>query len=109
MVERREDGRRGWMYCGRTEADVNIMTIAALTENTPYFFRVYAENKFGRSEPLESEFGLVPKRIFGKYSCCVFLLMVWELVSLGESVCFDLIIGWGGVGGVFCHKPNRLC
>ncbi|KAK7113116.1 hypothetical protein V1264_012463 [Littorina saxatilis] len=64
VVERREDGHRGWMYCGRTDADVTIQTSAALTENTQYYYRIYAENKYGRSEPLESEFPVVPKRVF---------------------------------------------
>lgn len=66
VVERREDGRLTWMYCGRTDADVTILTCPALTENSPYLFRVYAENKYGRSEPLESEFPVVPKRVFGE-------------------------------------------
>ncbi|KAK7507540.1 hypothetical protein BaRGS_00001475, partial [Batillaria attramentaria] len=68
VVERREEGRRGWMYCGRTDADATILTCPALTENTQYFFRVYAENKYGRSEPLESEFPVIPKRVFDKPS-----------------------------------------
>lgn len=67
VVERREEGRLSWMYCGRTDADVTILTCPSLTENTQYHFRVYAENRYGRSEPLETEYPLIPKRIFGKH------------------------------------------
>lgn len=67
VVERHEEGKRAWMYCGRTDSSVNIFTCAALYENQEYFFRIYAENKYGRSKPLESDIAIIPKRVFGEY------------------------------------------
>ncbi|GFO38541.1 titin, partial [Plakobranchus ocellatus] len=64
LVERREGSKRAWMYCGRTDGGVTGLTVTALYENNEYLFRVYAENKYGRSKPLDSETPVVPKRIF---------------------------------------------
>ena len=85
------------MYCGRTDADVTILTSAALTENTQYFFRIYAENKYGRSEPLESEYPVVPKRVFGKYWFEVSLWVGLEILVL--DCCCIFLRGLGGGGG----------
>ncbi|RUS90387.1 hypothetical protein EGW08_001882, partial [Elysia chlorotica] len=68
LVERREGSKRAWMYCGRTDADTMTLTCTALYENNEYYFRVYAENKYGRSKPLDSDIAVVPKRIFDKPS-----------------------------------------
>ena len=95
MVERREDGHRGWMYCGRTDADVTILTSAALTENMQYFFRIYAENKYGRSEPLESEFPVVPKRVFGEYRLEIFSFVGFQILVL-DCCCIFLLDGGFG-------------
>ncbi|KAH9498302.1 hypothetical protein Btru_006487 [Bulinus truncatus] len=64
IVERLEESKRAWMYCGRTEGNVSIFTCAALSENKQYYFRVYAENKYGRSKPLETDIAVIPKRVF---------------------------------------------
>lgn len=85
------------MYCGRTDGDVTILTSAALTENTQYFFRIYAENKYGRSEPLESEYPVVPKRVFGKYRFDVSLWVGLEILVL--VCCCIFLRGWGVGGG----------
>ncbi|GFS00827.1 titin [Elysia marginata] len=68
LVERREGSKRAWMYCGRTDAETMTMTCTALYENNEYYFRVNAENKYGRSKPLDSDIPVVPKRIFDKPS-----------------------------------------
>ena len=68
LVERREGSKRAWMYCGRTDADARTLTCTALYENNEYYFRVYAENKYGRSKPLDTDVAVVPKRIFGEFS-----------------------------------------
>lgn len=67
------------MYCGRTDTDTTILTCTALYENKEYFFRVFAENRYGRSKPLESEIAVIPKRIFGKYICVTLFVRI-ELV-----------------------------
>lgn len=89
VVERREEGRLSWMYCGRTDADVTILTCPSLTENTQYHFRVYAENRYGRSEPLETEYPLIPKRIFGKHHFVA--LLCRTLFPLCFPICLSFI------------------
>merc|ERR1712098_42097 len=69
VIERREEGMHSWMYCGRTDAAVMHYTCAGLYEKREYYFRVYAENKIGRSKPLDSDVAIIPKRIF-EYSGC---------------------------------------
>ena len=41
------------------------MCVVDLTENQNYYFRVFAENAYGLSEPLEMDKPVIPKRIFG--------------------------------------------
>lgn len=77
------------MYCGRTDADVTILTCPSLTENTQYHFRVYAENRYGRSEPLETEYPLIPKRIFGKHHFVA--LLCRTLFPLCFPICLSVI------------------
>ena len=70
VVERRDDGKKSWMYVGRIDPENTVFSSTGLNEGMDYFFRVYAENRHGRSGPLESSIAVVPKRIFGE---CNFL------------------------------------
>lgn len=73
------------MYCGRTDADTTIFTCPALYEGSEYYFKIYAENKCGRSKPLESEIAIVPKRIFGEYLTLYLKFTLDPLVLYIES------------------------
>lgn len=53
-----------WTFIGRTDAEMPNLCVLSLTEGREYFFRVIAENRHGRSEPLESEVPVIPNRLF---------------------------------------------
>ena len=82
IIERRESDMRVWYYCGRTDITTTVYTCAGLYENTEFKFRVFAENKAGRSEPLESNIPIVPKRSFGKSNHILCLVNLIRKVSL---------------------------
>lgn len=66
VLEKREASKRAWVYFGRTDPEVTTHCVLSLMEGHNYHFRVYAENKYGRSEPLDTESPITPKKIFGK-------------------------------------------
>lgn len=41
------------------------MTVLGLNEGKDYYFRVYAENKYGKSPALEAKEAVAPKRALG--------------------------------------------
>lgn len=81
IIERREEGKKSWMYVGRNDADNLSFSATGLTENMDYYFRVYAENKYGRSDALQSEIPIIPKRVFGKYKMLFYSFELFCLKS----------------------------
>ena len=69
VIEKREADRSHWSAAGTCSNDVTAYCVTDLLENTPYYFRIKAVNAYGMSESLETTKPIVPKRIFGKYSC----------------------------------------
>jgi len=64
FVEKREADRSAWSSAGICAPDVTTHCITDLLENQMYYIRVIAENAYGRSEPLEIEKPIVPRRIY---------------------------------------------
>jgi len=64
IVQKREADRSAWSAAGICAADVTTHCITDLLENQMYYIRVIAENAYGRSEPLEIEKPIVPRRIY---------------------------------------------
>ncbi|XP_046554801.1 titin-like [Haliotis rubra] len=68
IVERRDAKRSTYTRAGKVEGNVTQLKVSGLVEGTEYFFQVTAENEVGKSEPRESDSGVVPKSPFGKPS-----------------------------------------
>jgi len=63
LIEKREADRAHWLLAGKCVADITTFCITDLLENHCYYFRVVAENAYGRSLPLELNWAVIPKRI----------------------------------------------
>ena len=64
-IEQQESGKYTFTKTGTTMADITTYCVQRLKEKQEYVFKVYAENKVGRSEALESKTVIV-KSAFGK-------------------------------------------
>jgi titin len=62
-VEKRVAERSMWTQAATCPSDMTACTVAGLTENEVYFFRVVAQNAYGLSEPLEYAKPVIPKRV----------------------------------------------
>lgn len=67
-VEKKEGTRHSWFHVTTTRGTANEFTVTGLTEGRNYAFRVYAENRYGRSKPLESDLTVAPKKVQGMYN-----------------------------------------
>jgi len=66
-VEMREAPKSTWSRCTSTTADITSYCVQRLKERQEYFFRVFAENKVGRSDALVSD-GVTIKSDIGKWA-----------------------------------------
>lgn len=64
-IEKREGTRHSWFHVANTRGGTTDYTATGLTEGRDYAFRVYAENRYGRSQPLESDLMVTPKKVQG--------------------------------------------
>lgn len=67
IIETKEISSDDWTFLGRTDSETTTLCILSLIEDCYYFFRVTAENQFGRGIPLESDVPVEPSRLFGEY------------------------------------------
>lgn len=68
IVEKRDATRRSWQKVGETK---NLeITADKLVEGNQYFFRVFAENEYGVSEPVELPEPVTAKNQFGELFLC---------------------------------------
>ena len=65
-VERRDAKKSTWVSVGTTDELHRTLKVTKLTEGNSYFFRVYAENAIGQSEPAENAEPVTAKLPFGK-------------------------------------------
>lgn len=65
ILEKREADRHSWSNVSRTIHGTRY-NVTGLKDGTKYVFRVYAENKYGVSEPLEMKEPVLVKSPFGK-------------------------------------------
>ena len=75
-IEKREGTRHTWFHVATTRGSVTDYTVTGLTEGRDYAFRVYAENRYGRSQPLESDLMVAPKKVQGNNSVVFFFSML---------------------------------
>lgn len=66
VIEIRESRRSTWGRCGAVDAETTRYTAKNLVVDNEYYFRIRAVNTEGESPPLESEEGVIPKKIIGK-------------------------------------------
>ena len=59
---------KGWLYEKTVKKDTTSHTCGDLREGDRYTFRVYACNKKGRSEKLETDEAVEPRRVIGNIS-----------------------------------------
>ena len=72
IVEKKEGLRHTYVHVSKTLSEETTLTVLGLNEGKDYYFRVYAENKYGRSPALESKEPATPKRTLGicaKHHC----------------------------------------
>lgn len=62
----REAKRNTWKRVTTIEPNITSYCLQKLSENVDYFFRVFAENKIGISEPLEMDQPITIKSPYGK-------------------------------------------
>ena len=62
----REAPKSSWQRVTTVNADITSYCVQNVKEKKEYFFKIYAENKVGRSDSLVSE-GVTIKSQFGRY------------------------------------------
>ena len=65
IIEMREAKHATWKKVTTVEQNITSYCIQKLAENVDYFFRVFAENKIGVSEPLEMDQPVTIKSPYG--------------------------------------------
>ena len=65
-IEMREAPKSSWQRVTTVNADITSYCVQNVKEKKEYFFKIYAENKVGRSDSLLSE-GVTIKSQFGTY------------------------------------------
>lgn len=65
-LEIRESSKTSWSPMAIVKPDITSYCVQKLKERLEYFFRIFAENKVGKSDALVSE-GVTVKSPFGKY------------------------------------------
>lgn len=61
-VERRDRKWSSWMKVQKLDSETLTLTIDNLIEGNEYLFRIFAENPEGRSQPLEMDEAVLPRR-----------------------------------------------
>jgi hypothetical protein len=59
-----------WLKAGIVRPHVHEFTMENIMKNSHYYFRIFAENAIGMSEPLETEQAIEAKPAYSKYSAC---------------------------------------
>ena len=83
VVERQDTKRKTWMTAGSAGPDTTDYTINKLIEGNEYVIRVFAENRVGASEPVETD-SVTAKNPFGEFIWT--LLVLFFLVGLAYSI-----------------------
>ena len=65
-IESREAPKSSWRRVTTVGPDDTTYNVTSLKEKEEYFFKIYAENKVGRSDALSSD-GVTVKSQFGKF------------------------------------------
>lgn len=65
IVEKRDAKREAFVNAGTVEPDTLQFKVPKLVESNKYFFRVYAENEVGRSDPASIDDPVTAKLPFG--------------------------------------------
>lgn len=55
LIEKRDAMRTTWSRVEQTSPDITSYCVQNLSEGNEYYFRVFAENKIGASQPLEMD------------------------------------------------------
>lgn len=66
-LERRDKKYFSWIKVDKTKANITSYCVQNLLEGNEYYFRVFAENEEGLSDPLESTESVMPQRPPGAF------------------------------------------
>ena len=66
LIEKRDATRTSWSRADKISPDITTHCVQNLTEGAEYYFRVFAENKVGTSEPLEMDKAVKIKSPYGE-------------------------------------------
>lgn len=81
VVERQDTKRKTWMTAGSAGPDTTDYTINKLIEGNEYVIRVFAENRVGASEPVETD-SVTAKNPFGEFIWTLLVLFFFGGISL---------------------------
>ena len=81
-IEMREAPKSSWQRVTTVNVDITTFCVQNVKDKKEYFFKIYAENKVGRSDALVSE-GVTITSQFGKYCPLVYFPFVsYSLTSV---------------------------
>lgn len=68
VILKKQMPRNAWEEVGRVKSSKTTYTVTGLREAKPHFFAVYAVNKMGRGDQIETAKAIMPKRRYCKLS-----------------------------------------
>lgn len=76
VVELKEARKTMWKKVDKLTPDITTLCIQNLNENAEYYFRVFAENSAGFSEPLEMDTSVLLKSPFSKWTAYILKFLI---------------------------------
>lgn len=86
IIERRDVKKTSWVKVDKIKPKIRTYCVQKLAEGNEYYFRVFAENKKGLSEPLQSAEAVLICRDAGVCLLFAFYLFVWFKHSIFNKV-----------------------
>lgn len=90
IVEFKESKKKVWKVIGTTNGNETSLLIENLTANRAYDFKIYAKNKIGTSEALQTEESIVAGREISKFHIRCMLPVANLLLSCAELTLVDV-------------------
>lgn len=75
-MELKEARKTMWKKVDKLTPDITTLCIQNLNENAEYYFRVFAENSAGFSEPLEMDTSVLLKSPFSKWTAYILEFLI---------------------------------
>lgn len=94
IIEKRDAKRSEYIYIADVDANTFQYKVSRLFEGYQYFFRVFAENQVGPSEPCEMSKPVKAKLPFGMYSLSVSIVISvvnFPWIHIGQGLLFPKV------------------